>query len=68
MDDATLGDRIRAVRMRRGLTQKELTAASGVSLSLLKKLESGALTTARPETLRTLAGPLDVTVRRSTIG
>jgi transcriptional regulator with XRE-family HTH domain len=62
MDDATLGDRIRAVRMRRGLTQKELTAASGVSLSLLKKLESGALTTARPETLRTLAGPLDVTV------
>ena len=48
--------------MRRGLTQKELTAASGVSLSLLKKLESGALTTARPETLRTLAGPLNVTV------
>jgi transcriptional regulator with XRE-family HTH domain len=33
MDDATLGDRIRAVRMRRGLTQKELTAASGVSVA-----------------------------------
>src|ERR1700743_3989609 len=62
MHDATLGDRIRAVRMRRGLTQKELTAASGVSLSLLKKLESGTLTTARPEPLRTLAGSLDVTV------
>jgi transcriptional regulator with XRE-family HTH domain len=62
MDDATLGDRIRAVRMRQGLTQKELAGRSGVSLSAVKKLETGALATARPATLRMLAGPLGVTV------
>jgi transcriptional regulator with XRE-family HTH domain len=62
MDDATLGDRIRAVRMRQGLTQKGLAGRSGVSLSEVKKLEAGALATARPETLRMLAGPLGVTV------
>jgi transcriptional regulator with XRE-family HTH domain len=62
MDGSTLGDRVRAVRMRRGLTQRELAAGSGVSLSEVKKLESGALMTARAATLLALAGPLEVTV------
>ena len=62
MDGSTLGDLVRAVRMRRGLTQRELAAGSGVSLSEVKKLESGALMTARAATLLALAGPLEVTV------
>jgi hypothetical protein len=50
--------------MRQGLTQRELALRSGVSLSEVKKLECGALVTARPETLGALAGPLEVSAAR----
>jgi transcriptional regulator with XRE-family HTH domain len=55
MDGSSLGERIRSVRRRRGLTQGELAAAAGVSLSLVKKLEQGTITDIRLETLHKLA-------------
>jgi len=51
----TVGDRVRDVRKRRGLSQKELAARSGVSASLVKKLEQGDYGDVRLETLHKLA-------------
>ncbi|WP_280400087.1 helix-turn-helix domain-containing protein [Nocardia carnea] len=36
-----LGERLQNIRKRRGLTQRELAEAAGVSLSLIRKLEQG---------------------------
>lgn len=60
LDSNTPGDRIRSIRMRGGLTQRELAARARVSLSLLKKLEAGTVATARLETLRKFARALGV--------
>jgi transcriptional regulator with XRE-family HTH domain len=60
MDASTLGERIRNVRRRRGLTQRELATAAGVSESLIKKLEQGHITDLRMETLHKIAVPLKV--------
>lgn len=57
---ADLGDRVASVRKRRGLTQRELADLSGVSLSLIKKIEQGERATVRLETLRKLAVGLRV--------
>lgn len=50
-----LGERLQSIRKRRGLSQKELADASGVSLSLIRKIEQGERGDARLETLRKLA-------------
>src|SRR5258708_31121544 len=50
-----IGNRVREARKRRGLTQKELAVASGLSISLVTKLESGALDGVRLETAHRLA-------------
>jgi transcriptional regulator with XRE-family HTH domain len=55
-----IGDRLKSVRMRRGMTQRELAPAAGVSLSLVKKLEQGLITDIRLETARRLAVALGV--------
>jgi len=60
MDLTPPGDRIRAVRKRRGLTQRELAAASGLSISWIKKLEQGDAPDVRLETLHKLAIALRV--------
>jgi transcriptional regulator with XRE-family HTH domain len=60
MDSGSLGERIRTVRRRRGLTQNELAVGAGVSLSLVKKLEQGTVTDVRLETLHKLAVALTV--------
>lgn len=60
MDASTLGERIRSTRRRRGLTQRELATAAGVSESLIKKLEQGTITDVRLETLHKIAIPLKV--------
>ncbi|MFJ2907796.1 helix-turn-helix domain-containing protein [Streptomyces sp. NPDC087212] len=52
------GKKIKDGRKLRGLTQRELSAASGVSLSVIRKLEQGDREGARMETLRALAGAL----------
>src|SRR5262245_9880699 len=56
----TVGDRVRDVRKRRGLTQRALAESSGVSQSLIKKLEQGDYGGVRLETLRKLASVLRV--------
>ncbi|UGT59667.1 helix-turn-helix domain-containing protein [Nocardia asteroides] len=56
---AQLGELLRSVRVRRGMTQRELAAAAGVSLSLVRKIEQGERTTARLDTLRRFAVALN---------
>ncbi|WP_019633654.1 helix-turn-helix domain-containing protein [Actinomadura atramentaria] len=55
-----LADRLRSVRKRRGMTQRELASAAGVSLSLVRKLEQGEREDTRMETLRKFAAALEV--------
>ncbi|WP_431984785.1 helix-turn-helix domain-containing protein [Streptomyces qinglanensis] len=50
-----IGDRLREARKRRGLTQRALAGASGVSVSLIRKLEQQELRDTRMETARALA-------------
>ncbi|MFD9811767.1 helix-turn-helix transcriptional regulator [Streptomyces sp. NPDC059080] len=61
---ANLGDRLREVRKRRGKTQNELARESGVSVSLIRKLEQGEREDARLETVRRLAASLGVPTMR----
>jgi transcriptional regulator with XRE-family HTH domain len=56
----TTGDRVRDVRKRRGLGQRQLSDLSGVSISLVRKLEQGSYGTVRLETLHKLAVTLRV--------
>ncbi|MFF0445772.1 helix-turn-helix domain-containing protein [Streptomyces sp. NPDC004609] len=58
------GKHVKEVRKRRGLTQQGLAEASGVSLSIIRKLEQGERETARLETLRKLAVALRVPTMR----
>ncbi|MFC5182013.1 helix-turn-helix domain-containing protein [Actinomadura harenae] len=60
MSAPNLAERLQAVRKRRGFTQKDLAAHSGVSLSLIRKLEQGEREDTRLETLRRLAKALGV--------
>lgn len=60
MDTGSPGDRIRETRKRRGLTQRELATASGLSLSAIKKIEQGVMESMRLETAHTLAMVLGV--------
>lgn len=60
MNGNTPGDRIRSVRKRRGLTQRQLAEMSGVSLSLIKKVEQDERTDMRLETARKMAVALKV--------
>ncbi|UQI48768.1 helix-turn-helix domain-containing protein [Streptomyces sp. HU2014] len=54
------GKNLQTVRKRRGLSQRELADASGVSLSAIRKLEQGERPSARMETWRKLASTLKV--------
>lgn len=57
--DATIGDRLRSLRIERGLTQEQLAEVAGVSTDLIKKLEQGRRDGARLTTLTKLAEALD---------
>ena len=57
---ATIGERIRSVRKRRGLSQRGLADLAGVSVSLIRKLEQDARKDVRLETLRKIAVALKV--------
>ncbi|MFG3044155.1 helix-turn-helix domain-containing protein [Streptomyces sp. NPDC048241] len=61
---ANLGERLRDTRKRRGLSQRELSERSGVSLSLIRKLEQGERNDTRLETARQLAHALKVPTTR----
>jgi transcriptional regulator with XRE-family HTH domain/alkylhydroperoxidase/carboxymuconolactone decarboxylase family protein YurZ len=58
--DRTLGERIRDIRKRRGLSQRELAQLAGVSVSLVRKLEQAERQDARLETVRKIATALRV--------
>jgi len=60
MPDDALGARLRTIRKRRGLSQRDLAAASDVSLSLIRKLEQGEITDTRMETAHDLAVALRI--------
>lgn len=55
-----IGARLREVRKRRGLSQRELASASGVSLSAIRKMEQDDYGQPRMETARALAVALGV--------
>ncbi|KZM68493.1 helix-turn-helix domain-containing protein [Nocardia terpenica] len=57
---ASIGDRLRGIRKRRGLTQVELAERSGVSVQLIRLLEQGEQQRTRTETARRLASALRV--------
>ncbi len=60
-DSAVIGARVREARKRRGLTQRELARLSGVSVSLIRKLEQGDYDNGvRLETVRKMAVALQV--------
>ncbi|MEU6058046.1 helix-turn-helix transcriptional regulator [Streptomyces sp. NPDC047097] len=59
-ESPAIGERLREIRKRRGLTQRELASASRVSHSLITKLEQGVLADTRMETARKLAAALRV--------
>jgi transcriptional regulator with XRE-family HTH domain len=59
-EGSTLGERLASARKRRGLTQRELARASGVSVSLIRQLEQGDREDMRLETARKLAAALGV--------
>lgn len=59
MPASAVGDRIREARKRRGMSQRDLAAVTGLSLSTVKKAEQGALDL-RLETARKIAVALDV--------
>ncbi len=63
MSDGTgVGDRLREIRKRRGMTQRDLARASRVSLSLVRKVEQGDDARTGAVALRKLATALDVPV------
>ncbi|ONK14151.1 helix-turn-helix transcriptional regulator [Streptomyces sp. MP131-18] len=57
----TIGDRLRKARKRAGLSQRDLARESGVSYSLITKIEQNERQDARLETLHRIARVLDTT-------
>ncbi|MER5648842.1 helix-turn-helix domain-containing protein [Streptosporangium sp. NPDC002524] len=57
---ATMGERVVNLRKRRGMSQAELASVSGVSASLIRKLEQGSRSDVRLETARKIAAALRV--------
>ncbi|WP_329196338.1 helix-turn-helix transcriptional regulator [Streptomyces sp. NBC_01435] len=62
--NTSIGDRIRALREFRDVTQDELARRAGVSVDTIRKLEQGIRESARINTLRGLARALDVQLER----
>lgn len=62
--DSSIGDRIRALRDFRDVTQDQLAQRAGCSVDTIRKLEQGVRSTAHLSTLRALARALDVELER----
>ena len=62
MDDVRVGAAIRAVRLRRGLSQAEIAAAAGVSDSTVSLIEQGRLDEATVKAIRRVAGAVGMHV------
>lgn len=63
-EQTDIGARVRETRKRRGMTQRDLAATAGVSISLVRKLEQGERTDLRLETAHQLARALNVPTTR----
>ncbi len=62
MDDQSLGTTIRSLRIRRGLRQSDLAGMAGISQPTISRLERGHLATLSLNTMRRVAGVLDVRI------
>jgi transcriptional regulator with XRE-family HTH domain len=60
MEAASTGDRVRNIRKRRGMTQRQLAQAAGLAQATVKKIEQDAYGSMRLETARKLAVALAV--------
>ena len=60
MDDLRFGGVIRTVRLRIGLTQRQLGDRAGVSQATVSRIERGHLTAVQIATIRSVAGALEV--------
>jgi len=58
----TIGERIKALRLKKGLSQRELARQAGVRQATLADLETGIRTETRTDIARRLARVLGVTV------
>jgi transcriptional regulator with XRE-family HTH domain len=63
--DSSTGDRVRGVRKRRGMSQRDLAKSAGVSLETVRKIEQDPDARPRAETLHRLA--IALTVNTSTL-
>ncbi|MEN8649816.1 helix-turn-helix transcriptional regulator [Streptomyces sp. 21So2-11] len=57
--EASLGDRIAELRLRRNMTQESLASAAGLSVDVIRKLEQGRRKTARLASINAIARALD---------
>ena len=57
-----MGNKIRAYRKQKKLTQTELSEMSGVSRTIISGLESGRIVNTTAETLRKIASALEGTI------
>jgi transcriptional regulator with XRE-family HTH domain len=62
VDQAGIGQRVRAARARRHLSREELAVRSGLSWSAIAQIETGRRTNLRPSTLASLALALGLTL------
>lgn len=57
-----IGDRVKELRMAKGMTQLELSRATNLSLSIITQMEQGLTSDPKLSTLRALAKALEVTI------
>jgi transcriptional regulator with XRE-family HTH domain len=57
-----IGERLKALRIARGMTQLELAQATGLSLSIIAQLEQGETANPRLNTVKALARALEVSL------
>jgi transcriptional regulator with XRE-family HTH domain len=62
MDDQRVGAALRALRIRRGWTQRELAIRAAVSVGVVSLIERGHLLSVSPRALRRVAGALEVRI------
>jgi transcriptional regulator with XRE-family HTH domain len=58
----SLGEKVKRAREKRGMNQKQLSLASGITQATISRLESGLVHELKSDALRRLAAALGVTV------